>query len=281
MKHGSDWYKREPNAYLGGVQGFTMKEHAVFAVVLDLIYSHGGSVNNDPAWIAGWIKDMGSASVRKTILALVERGKLSIEGDQITQKRAKNEAKTKENLRETREKTGRKGGIASGKSRAASNKNNDLDEAPASPREEKRREEKKVSTNVLTRREANSLCKNHFDDFWDAFPHRHGKKTKRADAERLFIKALMEGATVQQIAAGVESLKRDPDVERGYGRGPVPWLNQKGWLDEIPQQPKLQVINGANNGKRPFSEIHREHLSGIASGAIDRGPDPSDPFARQ
>lgn len=84
MRHGSEWYKRDPQAYLGGVQGLSSKEHAVYSVVLDLIYVHGGSVNNDPKWIAGWISDMGSAAVRKAIHSLCERGKISIENGKMT-----------------------------------------------------------------------------------------------------------------------------------------------------------------------------------------------------
>lgn len=132
MRHGSDWYKREPAAYLGGVQGMTAKEHAVYSVTLDLIYAHGGAVNNDPAWIAGWVKDMGPASVRKALESLADRGKLIISGSEITQKRAKTEAKTKENVAETARKNGKKGGEKSAKNRAATNKSNDLSEATAS-----------------------------------------------------------------------------------------------------------------------------------------------------
>lgn len=117
------------------------REHAVFSVVLDLIYQHGGSVNNDPAWFAGWISDMGAAAVRATILALVNRGKLTLEDGQLSNNRAKNQAKTKENLSENRAKIGKKGGISSGVSRRGDNENNDLSEAIASPREDKIREE--------------------------------------------------------------------------------------------------------------------------------------------
>lgn len=131
MRHGSDWYKREPTAYLGGVQGMTAKEHAVYSVTLDLIYAHGGAVNNDPAWIAGWIKDMGAAAVRKAIASLVERNKLIIYGSEITEKRAKNEAKTKENVSETARENGRKGGKKSAENRSGSSKNRGLPEAVA------------------------------------------------------------------------------------------------------------------------------------------------------
>ena len=171
MRQGSDWYKREPASYLGGVQGLTAKEHAVYSVTVDLIYQHGGSVNNDPSWIAGWIKDMGSAAVRKTISSLCERGKLQIEGDQITQKRAKNEAKTKENLRENARKNGEKGGKKSAEIRAANKKNNDLAEAPASTeiQADKIREDK--STTEVTSVTSSRLSKDEgFVDFCIIWP---------------------------------------------------------------------------------------------------------------
>tara|TARA_R110000782_G_scaffold106459_3_gene194685 strand:- start:1150 stop:1965 length:816 start_codon:yes stop_codon:yes gene_type:complete len=150
MKHGSEWYKREPAAYLGGVQGMTAKEHAVYSVTLDLIYQHGGSVNNDPSWIAGWIKDMGASAVRKALDSLDCRGKLIIDGDQITQKRAKTEAKTKENLRETARENGKKGGEKSAEIRVEASRNSNLPEPIAKTenqayktREDKTIEEKK------------------------------------------------------------------------------------------------------------------------------------------
>lgn len=147
MKHGTEWYKRDPAAYLGGVQGLTAKEHAVYAVILDLIYMHGGAVNNDPRWISGWISDMGAASVRGAIESLAQRGKLIVSETEIRQKRAESEVKTRENLRETRQKLGRIGGENSAKSRALAREINDIGEAKASrdveaTRLEKSREER-------------------------------------------------------------------------------------------------------------------------------------------
>lgn len=152
MKHGTDWYHRYPQAYLGGVQGLTSRQHAVYAVALDLIYVHGGSVNNDPGWIGGWIKDMGPASVRRTIEELVQLGKLDIDGDQLTQKRARNEAKTKEKLAEDRAKAGKKGGEKSAEIRAATKHNSDLDQASAGSKTqpEKRRGDKSREESPLT-----------------------------------------------------------------------------------------------------------------------------------
>lgn len=144
MSLGLDWYKREPAAYLKDVQGLSAKEHAVYSVILDLIYTHGGSVNNDPRWISGWISDMGAAAVRTAISSLVERGILTVDGDQLTQKRAKSEAKLKRNQRKTAQENGRIGGERSAEIRRANKENNDLGEAGASSdtQAEKRREEK-------------------------------------------------------------------------------------------------------------------------------------------
>lgn len=132
MKTGANWYKREPIAFLGGIQGMSAKHIVVYTVVLELIYAHGGAIHNDPKWVSGWIGDMGAAAVRGCISDLVEAGKLIIEGDQITEKRAKNEAKTKEKLSENRAFSGRIGGVSSGKSRSKSKENNEIDEASAS-----------------------------------------------------------------------------------------------------------------------------------------------------
>lgn len=131
---GADWYKREPVAYLGDTQGLSSREHAVYSVVIELLYIHGGTIRNDPGWIAGWISDMGQAMVRKTLAQLASNPHitLTITEDEISQKRAKNQAKTKEKLRENREKTGRKGGEKSAEIRAALRENKDLAEPSAS-----------------------------------------------------------------------------------------------------------------------------------------------------
>lgn len=154
MRSGAEWYKREPVAFLGGVQGLTTRQIAVYTIVLDLIYEHGGSINNDPKWIAGWFSDMGSAAVRATISELVNLGKLEFEGEKLTQRRAKNEAKTRQKLRENRGKTGQKGGVSSGFSRAVSKENKDLDEPKDGHLEKSRVEAAKAAVDAAPPSEA-------------------------------------------------------------------------------------------------------------------------------
>lgn len=129
-KAGADWYKREPIAYLADTQGLSSKEHAVYSIVLELIYVHGGEINNDPRWISGWISDMGSAAVSNALKALASRSSISLEitPEKISQKRAKAEAKTKANLREVRRENGKIGGIKSGETRKILSENGEKTE---------------------------------------------------------------------------------------------------------------------------------------------------------
>lgn len=134
MRIGTLWYPRLPTSYLGGVQGMSRNEHAVYSVVLELIYQNRGSANNDPSWIAGWISDMGSAAVRKAIASLVEKDKLIVEGDKLTEKTAKKHYETKENLSEKRAVSGRIGGGSKSDLKGGDNENSDLGQAKSAPK---------------------------------------------------------------------------------------------------------------------------------------------------
>lgn len=198
MKHGSDWYKREPAAYLGGVQGLTAKEHAVYAVTLDLIYAHGGAINNDPSWIAGWISDMGSAAVRKAISTLAEKGKLIVSETEISQKRAKTEAKTKENVSETARENGKKGGKKSAEIRARSKENKDLGEADASSENqaEKIREDKIEEDKSSSSQEAEDYQK---------YLKAHPRPVDSDAGEALFSELVASGVEPKLIIAAAQS----------------------------------------------------------------------------
>lgn len=145
---GLDWYKRQPVAFLMDVQGLSAKELAVYSIVIDLLYVHGGVIQNDPKFISGYIRDMGSAAV-KTALKGLDANKnitLTISKTEITQKRARIQSETKSKLSETRTVSGKKGGEKSAEKRAASKDNNDLGQASASSKiqPDKIREDKRI-----------------------------------------------------------------------------------------------------------------------------------------
>ena len=61
MKQGLDWYKREPRAFLDGVQGMGPELIGAYAVLLDLMYARGGDTMRDDRHLSGIL----GCSVRK------------------------------------------------------------------------------------------------------------------------------------------------------------------------------------------------------------------------
>lgn len=159
MKRGLDWYKREQRSILDAIRAARMtdRQAAIYNIVIDLIYEGGGETPDDPRHIASYLSNVGQAAARTTIQQLIDMGKIFRVGEMLHQKRAENEAQTRENLSETRAKTGRLGGISSGKSRRERRENNNLSEANASSKTEaeKRREREDTGRGVARAREDN------------------------------------------------------------------------------------------------------------------------------
>ncbi len=238
MKTGLGWYKRKPTAFLGGVQGLTAPEIAVYAVVIELIYQHGGAIHNDPKWISGWIKDMGSSAARNTISALVARGKLfTTDAGEIHNKPAENELKTTENLSETRAEVGRKGGINSGKSRNESKEINAVAEANREAdkiREDKRRKEEPPISPVATlpaRKRAlcvSSEFDGEFEKVWPHYPRHVGVAKARLAWRKARGRASFE-EIASTLRGAIRAWKSTPVDKVPHFSS---WLNRDGWLDE-------------------------------------------------
>lgn len=65
-----------------------------------------------------------------------------------------------------------------------------------------------------------------FDEFWNAYPRKEGKKP----AFKAFRSALSR-TRFEDILAGVEAYKRSDRVSRGYVKLPATWLNEDAWED--------------------------------------------------
>lgn len=193
-RRGAEWYKREPRAFLEGVRRLTEREIAVYAVVLDLIYDGGHQTYYDPKHIASYFSDLGAAAVRKAIDSLIDAGKLIREGEFLTNKRARNEGKTREELSKTREKAGRLGGVSSGDSRSKVKENNGLTEAK-SPytraidkiREDIEEEEpngcmSETSSDAVSKRLEKKTYPDDFEAFWRDYPRTPNMSKKTAFA---------------------------------------------------------------------------------------------------
>jgi hypothetical protein len=106
-----------------------------------------------------------------------------------------------------------------------------------------------------------------FQEFWDNFPHRNGAKKKRKEAEGKYAKAVAAGVPEQILIAAAIRYRNDAQVLRGYGSGPVPWLNGEMWNDDIEQlSPNPPTRNGGG------STGHDSLMAGFAQSAH---PEPS------
>ena len=108
------YYRREMNAALTGMAGLTLEERGAYNTVLDLIYAHGGAINDDAKFIA---RNLGcDVRVWKRIRQkLIDLGKLYVDGATLRNHRA--DAEVQRALRKLAQAS--KGGISSASKRAA------------------------------------------------------------------------------------------------------------------------------------------------------------------
>ncbi|TVR58959.1 MAG: DUF1376 domain-containing protein, partial [Candidatus Competibacteraceae bacterium] len=91
--NGLPYYKAYPRDFLEGTIGMPFDSKCAYRVVLDLIYMQGGQLPDDPRYIAG---NLG-CSIRKwkSIRSdLIERGKIIVSGEFLTNFRAGKELET-------------------------------------------------------------------------------------------------------------------------------------------------------------------------------------------
>lgn len=146
------WYKHDAQDFLIGVQGMGPDMIGAYIVILDLIYARGGELHRDDRHLAGVL----GCSVRlATSLTnrLLEAEKIALENGVITNLRAKNELRQQRELSERRSRAQRE----RRENEAASNEINDIATQAynlEASLEEKRREDKEISTGVLTKKAA-------------------------------------------------------------------------------------------------------------------------------
>ena len=82
-----------------------------------------------------------------------------------------------------------------------------------------------------------SLSRIHsFEAFWDAYPHRDGKRGKKPSAAK-FERVIAAGVSAQTVIDAAKRYAADKRVRDGFAKDPITWLNQAGWEDEIASSP--------------------------------------------
>lgn len=128
--------------------------------------------------------------------------------------------------------------------------------------------QKLETRNQSEEREAKaSLVRSRFSEFWDAYPHRDGKRN-RSGAMRSYERAVKRGASEQDIIDGALRAHGDRRVREGFARDPTTWLNQEGWADEIDPNVHPFPNRGQSRGER-YRALSAELDARIAAKPFD------------
>lgn len=205
-----------------------------YSLLIDLIMMMGDrGLPDDPQWIAG---QLGCSvrmwnKVRKCLLTgdgcPEGKPKIAVKNGIISNSRADKVKIIQRKYRDNQAENAR-----------GTSKNKDLAEPSQTYQENQNQTEISLGTDVPKQRAgARAVQVVRFEEFWNAFPHRNGRKENRKGAEEKYRAAVRSGVSEQNLIDAANAYRTDPQVVRGYGRGPVPWLNQRGWEDEAAENP--------------------------------------------
>lgn len=128
------WFKFYPEDYLRGVLDLTAEEAGVYMALLALMYERGGAIPNDDRWICGHAR-LGARAWHRVRDRLCRLGKIIVDTDgTLANRRVLFEIETAKLREENHRNISVSGGKASAKSRAESNKNNELVEPAVKPK---------------------------------------------------------------------------------------------------------------------------------------------------
>jgi len=85
--------------------------------------------------------------------------------------------------------------------------------------------------------EEQELCDKTFIDFWDIYPKNERKIRKKACEEKWKKKKLYKIA--DKIINHIRQMKNSDQWRRGFAPGPIVYINQERWLDEIEKEMTL------------------------------------------
>jgi uncharacterized protein YdaU (DUF1376 family) len=232
-----EWYKRYPARAIAGMAKLTLEERGAYNSIIDHLYLFNRPLPDDDAWIAGHL----TCSVRvwqRIKRSLVSKGRLIVKDGKIDDERAQIERGERKVLRQKRVEAGRIGGSSGDHSSimqrtmlvAAAKpeefdlpgelNSNDLFEAHASPRQDKRREEE-------------NLYIDQFEEFWALWPKK--RRIAKPKARAAFQKAVKDKRAVP--ANIIDGLRRHLplwlDKAAEFIPHPSTWLNQDRFNDPV------------------------------------------------
>ena len=253
----ADFYKMDPADWDNGTANLTLEEEAAYLRIVNSMHKHKAPVPDNDRVLAGMFR-VSMRKARALLASLVAAGKVTVDGGYISNERAASDLVHRGFVSISRAETGAKGGRKRAENAAKALIDKDANQATASSREEKRREES------IERGKPLSLITAGFQDFWDQYPHRNGAKKGRQAAEKSWVRQVKAGVSESDIISGAMRYATDRQVLQGYAKDPATWINQRGWEDDIEPHnatgtPQRRASGPHDNMVRAFSSVARSN----------------------
>lgn len=231
----SRWYKRDAAAFIQGTMGLSLEEKGAYSLCLDLIYSNGGPIADDPRWLAG----VCGVSLRKWTAirgSLIDRGKLTAQDGLLMNARAEREIADLAVSHGGAAENGAKGGRKRAENAAKAQRN------PTKP-------ERKDAEKGVTSSENNDLAQ--------ADKNRGDKRRTEEKEETPALRAVAVHPQTELL----------PDPVPGKGLIP-PWIPADAWAGYVEMRRKIRAPLSPRAIKLAISELSKLRSQGEDIGAV-------------
>jgi len=255
----TDFYKMDPADWDNGTARLSLEEEAAYLRIVNSIHKHKGPVPDVDRVLAGMFRT-STRKARSLIVALTDAGKIMIEDGAIWNDRARSDLVHRGFVSVSRAESGAKGGRKSAESRTKALENNNVPQAIASTREEKRREEKR-ETKVSRASSEVEGCIAHFNEVAERVGWAQVQRITTARKAAL-IHRMEDCGGADAWCVAMDRAARSPLLTGQTGRG---WRADFDWLCKAANFTKLME---GNYDPRPNGAAQSAHQPG-AGGAHD------------
>lgn len=227
MSKAEHWFPLYVGDYLADTGHLSTSEHGAYLLLL-MHQWRNGCIPNDERQLTKITRTTAREwrAISATVLAFFDCVENGFQQGRLERVRAE-QAEKRQRLSEA----GRKAGKASAAQRSFNDRSTIVNQAlvepscnQPEPETEPDREDTSLRSVSLSR--ASRASHPDFADFWAAYPRKVGK----GGAEKAFAAAIAKGATVAEIAAGLNRQAWPADPQ--FIPHPATWLNQRRWLDD-------------------------------------------------
>ena len=253
----TDFYKVDPADWDNGTARLSLEEEAAYLRIVNSIHKHKGPVPDVDRVLAGMFRT-STRKARALVLALIGAGKIMVEDGAIWNDRARSDLVHRGFVSVSRAESGAKGGRKSAESRSKPLETNEPEQAIASTREEKRREEDTEAKASVANKRGSRLSADWF------LPSEWGEW------------ALSEGFARDAIRVEADKFKDYWTARAGPNGVKLDW--QATWRNWI-RTAKGRTNGNGKTDRRQFDAAINETARRLSEGAISLDYSSRDPFA--